>query len=149
MSKELMKKTVTINAPRDKVWDVLLRDEYTRVWYAEFSEGTHAEGDWNVGGRIAFVDNSGMGLVGKLVAKKPPELLSIEHQAVIMNGKEDQSSPETMKWRGCKENYTLSQEDGKTTLTIEQELPEEYLDSVPKSWDNAVRKIKELSESTT
>lgn len=148
MEKEMMRKTVKINAPREKVWNVLLRDEFTRVWYAEFSEGSHAEGDWNVGNRIAFVDASGMGLVGKLVAKKPPELLSIEHQAVIMNGKEDRDSEDARKWRGCKENYTLSQEDGKTTLTIEQELPEEYRVSIPKMWDKAVLKIKELSEST-
>ncbi len=148
MEREMVKKTVTINAPRDKVWDVLLRDEYTREWYSEFSPGSHAEGDWNVGDRIAFLDGSGMGLVGKVMAKEPHERLSIEHQAVIMNGKEERDSEDARKWRGCKENYTLSQEDGKTILTIEQELPEGYVESISKMWDKAAGKIKELSERT-
>lgn len=146
MKKEMIKKTVKVNAPRETVWDVLVRDEYTRAWYSEFSEGSHAEGDWNVGGRISFLDGSGNGLVAKVVAKEPHERISIEHQSVIMDGKEAPDSEEAKKWRGCKENYTLSQEDGMTTLTVEQELPEDYLESIPDLWDKALLKVKELAE---
>lgn len=148
MGKQLVKKSVKVKASREKVWDVLLRDEYTREWYSEFSPGSHAEGDWNVGGRVTFTDASGSGLAAKVTAREPYERLSIEHQAVIMNGREERDSEDARKWKGCREDYILSQEDGLTTLTIEQELPEEYVESISKLWDKAAGKIKELSERT-
>lgn len=146
MKKELVEKSVSVNAPRERVWDVLLKDEFTKVWYAEFSEGSHVEGDWSVGGQVTFTDASGSGLVAKVVAKEPYERIAIEHQAVVMNGKEERDSEEARNWRGCKENYLLSRQDGGTTLAIEQELPEEYAESLSAMWDKAPGKIKELAE---
>jgi uncharacterized protein YndB with AHSA1/START domain len=31
---QTIKKSITINAPREKVWEVLLQDKLTRLWYA-------------------------------------------------------------------------------------------------------------------
>jgi hypothetical protein len=43
MKKRTIKKAIAINASRQKVWDVLLLDKYTRMWYSEFSEGSRVE----------------------------------------------------------------------------------------------------------
>jgi len=40
-----IKKSIEINAPKEKVWDVLLSDSYTGIWYLAFGEGVHAETD--------------------------------------------------------------------------------------------------------
>jgi len=147
MKEEIIKKSIEINAPKEKVWEVLLRDEYTRIWYAEFSEGTHAETDWKVGSKILFTDNSGSGLVSKVMVNKPFEAITIEHQAAIIQGKEDVDSADAKNWKGCVETYLLSEKDGVTTLSIYNEMPEEYLEPFLLAWDKALPKIKELSES--
>ncbi len=71
---QTIKKSITINAPREKVWEVLLQDKLTRLWYAEFSEGTKAETDWKEGSKVLFTDDTGSGMVGKVVAVKPTTL---------------------------------------------------------------------------
>lgn len=147
MNKAHLTKSIEIHAPRERVWNVLLQDEFTRIWYSEFSEGSHAETDWKVGSKILFKDKSECGLVSKVLEKRDFEVISIEHQAVIIDGKEDFESDDAKNWKGCKETYTLSEEKGVTTLQIEQEMPEEYLESFPALWDNALAKIKELAEN--
>lgn len=146
MNKAHLTKSIEIHAPRERVWNVLLQDEFTRIWYAEFCEGSHAETDWKAGSKILFKDKSGFGLVSKVLDNREFEVISIEHQAVIINGKEDFESDDAKNWKGCRETYTLSEEKGATTLQIEQEMPEEFLESFTVSWDKALNKIKELSE---
>jgi len=146
MDRKMMHKTVEISAPRAKVWDVLIKDEHTRLWYSEFSPGSHAEGGWSVGSRIAFTDASGSGLVGKVTAIEPYERIAIEHQAVVMAGKEDASSEEAQKWKGARESYLLKERDGSTVLTVEQELPEDYMEPLSALWDKALAKIRDLAE---
>jgi len=41
MKKEIIKKSIEVNSPKEKVWSVLLVDKFTRIWYSEFSEGSH------------------------------------------------------------------------------------------------------------
>jgi len=147
MKRGSLEKSIEIKAPREHVWDVLLQDTFTRIWYAEFSPGTHAQTDWNVGSTVLISDSSGHGLSSMITANIPLETLSIEHHAVIVNGKENRESSDSKKWRGCTEAYRLSGRDGKTTMTIEQVLPEEYLKLFSVLWDKALRKIKELAES--
>jgi uncharacterized protein YndB with AHSA1/START domain len=146
MNRAVIKKSVEVHAPREKVWDVLLEDEFTRVWYAAFSPGTYAETDWKVGGKAVFRDDSGSGLVSKVMANERFELISVEHQGVIMNGTEDFESAEARQWKGCRETYRLSEKNGVTTLAIENEMPEEFRETFLASWDTALQKIKELAE---
>ena len=44
--------TIDINAPREKVWDVLWQDDSYRKWTSVFSEGSHAETDWKKGSKV-------------------------------------------------------------------------------------------------
>ena len=37
---------ISINAPREKVWEVLWNDTTYPAWTAVFSEGSHAVTDW-------------------------------------------------------------------------------------------------------
>jgi uncharacterized protein YndB with AHSA1/START domain len=84
-----IKKTIGVHAPKAKVWDVLLQDQFTRIWYAEFSPGAYAETDWQLGSKAVFSDDSQDGLVGKIVANQPCELVSIAYEGLLLNGKED------------------------------------------------------------
>src|SRR5688572_25923110 len=92
MKKTTIRKSIEVNAPKEIVWEVLLDDKFTRTWYAEFSEGSHAETDWKVGSKAIFTDNSGCGLVGTIINNQPYEFLQVQYTGYMDNGVEDYAS---------------------------------------------------------
>ena len=143
-----IKKSIEIKSPKEKVWNVLLQDEFTRKWYALFSEGTHAETDWQVGSKAKFTDNSGSGLISRITINKPFEIISMEHEGfVAADGKEDYESDAAKAVKGGHETYMLSGADETTQLSIECDMDAQYFDIMSSAWDKALQKIKELSET--
>ena len=61
---------VSINAPREKVWEVLWNDATYPAWTSAFSEGSHAVTDWKKGSKILFLDGKGSGMVSTIAEKK-------------------------------------------------------------------------------
>lgn len=147
MRQKAIKKSIDIQASREKIWDVLLNDSYTRIWYAEFSEGTRAETDWKEGSQVTFTDNSKDGMLGKIVTHRPNELLSIEFQGMIANGQEDYESEGAKAVKDTRETYRLSEKEGSIELAIESDMGEEYFESMSAAWDKALLKIKDLAEA--
>jgi uncharacterized protein YndB with AHSA1/START domain len=143
---EIIKKSIEINVSKEKVWDVLQHDNYTKIWYLEFSPETISEVDWREGGRFKFLDGKGNGMAGKVSVYKPNEKVTLEFDRVIANDKEDFDSDSAKKWIGGTESYSLSQNNNITNLTVRLTGPEEFGDMFNPMWDKALLKIKELSE---
>lgn len=141
-----IKNTIDIHAPKEKVWDVLLKDELNHIWYAEFMEGTHVETDWKVGSKAVFKDGTNSGMITKVIVNKPNEALSVEFQGALVNGVEDYDSAEAKGIKGGKETYQLSEKEGVTHLSIAADMDESYFESMSASWEKALQKIKELAE---
>ena len=141
-----IKKSIAIHAPKEKVWEVLLKDDYTRQWFSEFSEGTHADTDWSVGSKALFTDNTNSGMVAKIVENKKAELLSMEYLGSVENGKEEYETEMAKAVKGGMEIYKLSENNGVTDLTISCDMGEDYFDMMSLAWDRALQKIKGLSE---
>lgn len=139
-------KTV-INASPEKVWDVLWTDETYRKWTTAFTEGSYAETDWKEGSKVLFLDNDRSGMVSRIVESRPNEYMSFEHLGEMYNGVEDTTSEKVRKWAGSHENYTLKKVGGKTELSIEMDIADEYKDMFTKLWPVALDNIKELSEN--
>lgn len=148
MEMKVITKSIEIKAPKEKVWNVLLDDKSTRIWYAEFSEGTFAETDWKVGSKALFIDNTRSGMVSKVIVNNPGQMLSVEHQGIVMEGKEDYESEMAKAVKGGREIYMLSEKNGNTQLSIECDMAEQMFESMSLSWDKALQKIQELSENT-
>ena len=146
MEKQTIKKSIAIHAPKETVWEILLNDKFTRIWYAEFSEGSHADTDWKLGSKAVFTDNKGCGIVGKIIANKPGEIISIEYDGVINDGIEDYESETAKQVKGGIETYHLSEKKGITELSIECDMGAEYFEMMSQAWDKAVLKIKSLAE---
>lgn len=142
-----IKKTIQIDAPKEKVWNVLLEDDYNRIWMAEFMEGSHAKTDWIVGHTVRFLDAKNSGIVGKIAAKQPYDLIEIVYDGEVKNGEDDFESDSAKAMKGAKENYYLSEENGVTTLSIESDMDDSYADMMSVAWDKALDKIGELSIS--
>lgn len=147
MKKQTIKKSIETGAPKEIVWDVLLNDKFTRLWYAEFSEGSHADTDWKPGSKVIFSDNSNCGLIGRIVDLQPCDIISVEYTGIFTNSVEDYDSDIARDVKGGRETYRLNEKNGKTLLSIECDMGEEFFESMSAAWERALQKIKHLSES--
>ena len=136
----------TINAPREKVWKILWDDKTYPEWTSVFGEGSRAVTDWKEGSKVLFLAGEGEGMVSQIAASRPNEFMSFKHLGTIKNGVEDTTSAETLKWAGALENYTLRGVDGKTELSVDMDVTDEYLDYFQKTWPQAMEKIKAIAE---
>lgn len=136
----------TIDAPREKVWEILWGEQTYPQWTAPFAEGSQVKTDWKKGSRVHFLDGKGDGMISEIADKVPNEFMSFRHIGVSNNGKEDFELPKTKGWAGAMENYTLRSVDGKTELTVDQDIEDEYKDYFLKSWPKALEKLKSIAE---
>jgi uncharacterized protein YndB with AHSA1/START domain len=149
----MIEHTITIDASREKVWNVLWADATYRKWSAAFMEGSHIEAesekesDWKEGSKILFLGPDKSGMTSVIAAKRPNEFMSFRHMGVVSNGVEDTESEEARKWRSS-ENYTLEDLDGKTglTVTFDGDIPAEYVGYFNTAWPKALQTVKELAE---
>ena len=139
-------KTV-INASPEKVWKVLWTDDTYRKWTSAFSEGSYAETDWKKGSKVLFLDGKGRGMVSRIADNKPNEYMSIEHLGEVTGGVEDTTSEKVKEWAGAHENYTLKKVNGKTELTIDMDITEDFKEMFSKMWPVALDNVKRLSEN--
>jgi uncharacterized protein YndB with AHSA1/START domain len=136
--------TIDIDAPRDKVWRVLWDDASFRDWSSVFAEGSYAVSDWKEGSTVQFIDpssNSGMHAI--IEKKRPGEYISFRHEAEIKDGKV-QPAP---AWSGAHENYTLTDNNGRTTLKVDLDAADEHREMFEDKFPRALKRVKALSES--
>lgn len=149
---EKLQFSITINAPKQKVWDTMLEDKTYRLWTAAFNEGSYYKGDWSKGSKMLFLGpdpNTGKegGMVSRIAENKHYEFISIEHLGIINEGVEDTTSDAVKAWAGSNENYSFKEIDGKTEVLVEMDIAEEYKDMFNDMWVKALQKLKEISES--
>ena len=151
MSKQKLTASIIINAPREKVWDTLLGYNTYKEWTKVFNPTSRYEGDWSEGSKILFLgtdENGGNegGMVSKIAKNVPNEFISIKHLGIIENGIEDTTSPKAKSWAPAQENYTLTDVNGGTEFTVEQDLDDEYMEMFKEMWEKALQELKRLSE---
>lgn len=142
-----------INAPREKVWEVMLGaktyTEWTAVFAPEGFSGSTFVGDWNKGSRVQFIstDDKGVsgGMASQIAESKRPEFLSIQHLGLVMNGVEDITSEEAKQWVGF-ENYTFNAKDGGTELVVDVDTNDIMVEEMSAAWPKALAKLKEMAE---
>ena len=137
---------ISIDAPKEKVWNILWGKNTYPVWTSVFAEGSSVETDWKKGSRAVFHDGQNNGMISSIAENIPNEYMSIKHLGTLKNGVEDMDSPETKEWAGALENYTLKNADGKTELVVDMDITEQYKDYFNKTWPRALDKVKELAE---
>jgi len=137
---------ILIDAPREKVWDVIIGKDTYPQWTAPFAEGSNAKTDWKKGSKAIFSSGNGDGMVSEIAENIPHEFLSIRHLGMITNGVEDLDSEEIKKWSGSMEDYRLSDVGGKTEWKVEMDVAGEWEDYMNETWPLALQKAKELAE---
>jgi uncharacterized protein YndB with AHSA1/START domain len=138
-----------INAPTDKVWKVLWDDETYRAWTSAFTEGSHAVSDWNEGSKILFLDGKGSGMYSTIAKKIPGEQMSFRHIGEVKDGIEQPLNEKTEAWSGGLETYNLKESGGATELTVELDVPGDFMDYFTNTFPKALQKVKVLAEAKT
>lgn len=151
--KKLQFKTEII-ASAKKVYNTMLgidNIETYEQWTAEFNPTSTYEGNWDKGSKIYFVgtDENGKrgGMVSEIANNVPYKFVSIRHYGILDGKNEITEGPDVEKWAGGLENYSFEEHNGVTTVTIESDVDEEYLDYFNTTWSKALNKLKELSEN--
>jgi uncharacterized protein YndB with AHSA1/START domain len=150
---ETLHQSVVINAPREKVYRVMLEDATYREWTAPFNPGgSYYEGDWSEGSTMRFIgpdpkDPTKLGgMLAEVAANRPNEFISLRHYGMIQDGVEDTTSDEVKKWTPAFENYTLRDVDGGTEVAVDVDTNEEYKEMFAEMWPKALAKLKEICE---
>jgi uncharacterized protein YndB with AHSA1/START domain len=146
---------ISIDAEVGKVYKTMIDKDRYSEWTAVFNPSSRYEGSWKQGSEIHFFgtekDKSTVGMVSIIKENIPNRFISIEHQAIIHDGKKISSGPEADLWSGSLENYIFTSDNGKTKLTIEMKIPrklkEEYKNYFLDTWPKALNKLKSICEA--
>jgi hypothetical protein len=148
-----LKFNVSINAPSNKVYDVMLginKKSTYEEWTALFNPTSTFEGSWNKGNKILFigVDEKGEkgGMVSRIAENIPNRFVSIQHYGLLKADKEITEGPEVEKWANGFENYTFEENNGTTTVTVDLDTTEDFSGYMNETYPKALDKLKELCE---
>lgn len=151
MKKLLFKKD--INASAEKVYSTMLGLNNVKTyqqWTSEFNPTSTYEGSWEKGSKIYFIgtDENGKrgGMVSEIADNIPFQFVSIRHYGILDGENEITEGPEVEKWAGGLENYSFNENNGVTTVTVESDSTEDFIDYFNAAWPKALNKLKEISE---
>lgn len=145
--------TKEINAAAQKVYETMLglKDKSTyEHWTSAFNPTSTYEGSWEKGSKIHFVgvDENGKkgGMVSEIKEHEPAKFISIRHYGFLDGEIEVTTGEEVEKWAGGQENYSYQENNGLTTVTVDIDTLDEYLDYFNNTYPLALDKLKALSE---
>lgn len=148
-----VKFNVTINAPGNKVYDVMLglsQKSTYEEWTAIFNPTSSYEGNWDKGSKMLFIGINEKGEKGGMVSEVfdniPNRFVSIRHYGFLKAGVEITEGPEVEQWANSFENYYLKENNGATEVTIELDTTEDFLDYMNQTYPKALDKLKIMCE---
>lgn len=144
---------VNIHAPATKVYDFMLginsKSTYEQ-WTSLFNPTSTYEGSWDKGNKMLFIGIDEKGEKGGMVSRIADNILnqfvSIQHYGLLKSGKEITEGPDVEKWANGFENYSFEENNGITSLTVDLDITEDFLDYMNETYPNALGKLKELCE---
>jgi hypothetical protein len=124
---------VEINAPTNKVWNVLTSPEYAKILGNEFDKNAYMESDWQLGSKVYFKyepdTTMASGTISRLIEDK---LVQIDYDF------DDFTYTEKFMLEAKEYGCTMKLKSGPYGA--------DYTDQI-KVWGNWLRKIKVLSEA--
>lgn len=144
---------VSIEASAPKVYDIMLgisnKLSYEQ-WTALFNPTSTYEGSWSKGSKMQFigVDENGEkgGMLSEIADNIPNRFVSIRHYGLVKANTEITEGPEVEKWANGFENYTFEETNGTTTVTVDLDTTEDFLEYMNETYPKALEKLKELCE---
>lgn len=135
-----------IDAPRERVWDVMLGPETFGRWTTAFAEGSYYEGSWDAGQKIRFLTPDGSGLTSVIAENRPFETVDIKHLGTVENGVDDTESDDVRAWAPADERYTFVAVDGGTEVRVDMDVTPDFEGYMEEAWPRALARLKALCE---
>lgn len=124
-----------INAPAWCVYETMLglNDKSTyEYWARTFHPTSTFEGGWKKGDKILFdgIDENGKksGMVCEVADNIPGRFVSIRPYGLLDGEVEITSGALAGSWTGGRENYSFAGQNGTPTLTVEIDVPDDYVE---------------------
>lgn len=141
--------SIDIHAPVQKVREIMLSDDWYRKRTNAFNPAwSRFEGDRSEGSKIRFLwpnpeDPTKIGwMFSEIAQNRPYEFVSIRHLGEI-DGETVKENPE---WKWILENYSFSEENGITTVSVEIDEVESFVEYMEQMRPKALASLKELCE---
>lgn len=142
-----------IKASAQKVYETMLglktKSTY-EYWTAAFNPTSTYEGNWEKGSKILFVgeDENGKkgGMVSEIIEHNPGSFVSIRHYGFLDGDTEITTGEQVEQWAGGHENYNFQEKNGITTVIVDMDSIDDYLDYFNNTYPKALDKLKEISE---
>ena len=142
--------TIEINAPQDRVWDIMLSKDTYAEWVKGFAENSLFVGEWTQGTHMDFIHPNHGGTRATLDIVDRPHRLQATHIALISkDGSLDTTSEFAKTWIGTVEEYILQTENDTTHVTIVMHFHPDYEDMLDKGWKKSLQFLKALCETNT
>lgn len=142
---------LTIDAPAEHVFKTMLAKETYKQWTAAFNPTSDFEGSWEKGEKIYFVGMNEKGekegMVARIAENIPNQYLSIQHYGILDNGQEVTEGAAVESWAGAFENYSFIDLGNQTTVKVDVDTNEEYIDYFEQAWPDALKRLKEICET--
>ena len=140
MPKIFVDKSIEINAPASKVWEVLtnpkLTKEWIKLWWPDIMV---LESDWKLGSPVLWKVSGKIGATGIVMLVDPSRMLSFSFK---VNGSSKQENI-VYRLEGQKASCTLSISVGDFGDTQEHRL---CYSGADEAWNQSLPKIKQLAE---
>lgn len=121
---------IRIRAPKERVWDALTNPKYAKISGAAFGEGNYVQSDWKLGAPIRFLSTNDE----TVVAGRITELI-------------EGTRVKAQYLHAYTETFEIRETDGRSSLTITAQYPEEQIEAQTKAWTRWLGVMKELSEN--
>ncbi|MBU4538077.1 MAG: SRPBCC domain-containing protein [Weeksellaceae bacterium] len=138
---------VMINAPIQKVWDLLWGDETYGQWTQFFSPGSQFKTDWKIDGKTYFFDANGEGMVSTIKSLQEPTEVVFSHLGFLKDGVENTKGRDVEEWSGSEESYFLRAVDENTTeLRAVVHTMKDYSEQMNDGFHKGFELLKKLAE---
>src|SRR5690554_2385818 len=143
---------VLIDTKPDVVYRVMLDSQHYSEWTAAFNPHSRYEGAWEKGASIRFIgvgeDGKKGGMISRIRENIPNKFVSIKHLGIFDGDKDITSGPEVDAWAGGHEDYSFLELEGKTLVSVDLDVNDEYEGYFDETWPNALEKLKEICEKS-
>lgn len=137
MEKIIAKAQVSLNVPAEKVWQALTDPKIVK----QYMFGTEMTADWKVGGEVVYKgewDGVSYQDRGKILEIEPPKRLVTTYFSSL-SGKQDIAE------NYITISYNITETDGVTTLTVEQESPDQKsAEATEQSWNAIFEQLRQM-----
>ena len=147
---EMLHFEISINASAEKVYKTMIDQNHYKEWTSEFNPTSHFKGSWEKGSKILFLgdaaDGTLDGMVSRIKENIPNRFISIEHLGIVENGREVLCGPDVDVWAGARENYSFTEKDGSTLLSVDTDTTDKFKQYFLDTWPKALQKLKSICE---